>query len=96
MALSRDEVLHIATLADLSLTPEEVEHMQQDLGAILAHMAQLEAVDTRDVPPTAHLAVTAMPLREDTVVPSLGQAGALAAAPQSNLGGFAVPRFVED
>jgi aspartyl-tRNA(Asn)/glutamyl-tRNA(Gln) amidotransferase subunit C len=96
MALSSAEVLHIAQLADLSLTPDEVARLAQELGAILAHVEQLAELDTSDVPPTAHLAVTRMPLRADVAVPGLGQARAVEAGPRVNDGAFAVPKFVDE
>ncbi len=96
MALTRAEVLHIAELADLALSPEEVSRLTDELGAILGHVEQLRELDTSDVPITAHLGAAAMPLRPDTPVPGLGQAAALAGAPRVNAGGFAVPRFVDE
>lgn len=96
MALTNAEVQHIAALADLAVSPDEVTQMVQDLGAILAHVEQLNEVDTSGVPPTAHVAVLAMPLGTDVPVPGLDQATALAGAPRSASGAFAVPKFVEE
>jgi aspartyl-tRNA(Asn)/glutamyl-tRNA(Gln) amidotransferase subunit C len=96
MALSNDEVLHIALLADLALTPDEVSGLASDLGAILAHVEQLNELDTRDVPATAHVAVRKMPLRPDVVVAGLTQAQATRAAPRVSSGAFAVPKFVDE
>lgn len=96
MALTNAEVLHIAQLADLDLTPEEVERLRGELAAILDHVAQLDEVDTSSVAPTAHLAVSQMPLRDDQVQPGLGQERATAAGPRVNSGHFAVPQFVEE
>ena len=96
MALSPTEVIHIANLADLALTPAEVTRLAGDLGAILAHVEQLNEVDTSDVPATAHLAVLAMPLRPDVVVEGLSQEEATAGASRVLDGGFAVPRFVDE
>ncbi len=96
MALTRDDVLHIAQLADLALTPEEVGQLARELGAVLGHMAQLAEVDTTDVVPTAHLGVSQMPLREDVAVPGLDPADAVAGAPRVSAGGFAVPKFMDE
>jgi aspartyl-tRNA(Asn)/glutamyl-tRNA(Gln) amidotransferase subunit C len=96
MALSPADVLHIAQLADLALTPEEVGQLTRELGAVLGHVAQLAEVDTTDVPPTAHLGVAQMPLRADVVVPGLERADALAGAPRVISGAFAVPKFVDE
>lgn len=96
MALSTSEVLHIAQLADLALSPAEVTQLANDLSAFLAHVEQLAELDTSDVPPTAHLEVLKMPLRPDVAVPGLSQEAATAGAPRVVSGGFAVPQFVDE
>jgi len=96
MALTTTEVLHIARLANLALTPDEVDRLTSELGAILAHVEQLQEVDTSAVPGTAHLAVLAMPLREDVHVPGLSEDDALGGAARVVAGGFAVSRFVDE
>ena len=96
MAFSSADVLHVAKLADLALSADEVERMASDLGAILAHVEQLNELDTSDVPPTAHLAVLEMPLRPDLPAPGLEQAKATAEGPRVVSGAFAVPKFVDE
>ena len=96
MALSTTEVLHIARLANLALTPPEVTQLTHDLTAILAHIDELGSVDTSDVPPTTHVAVLAMPLRPDEHVPGLNEDEAVGGAARVVAGAFAVPRFVEE
>ena len=96
MALSTTEVLHIARLANLALTPAEVARLTSELGAILAYVEELKAVDTSDVPATTHVAVLAMPLRADVVVPGLSEGEATGEAARVVAGGFAVPRFVDE
>ena len=96
MALTTTEVLHIARLANLALSPAEVDRLTSELGAILAHIEQLSEVDTSSVPGTAHLAVLAMPLRPDVLSPGLSEDDALGGAARVVAGGFAVPRFVEE
>ena len=96
MAMTRDQVLHVAGLARLALRPDEVDRLTHDLGKILEHVDQLNEVDTRDIPPTEYLAVEALPLRADAVVAGLGQERALSPAPQVLNDGFRVPAFVED
>jgi len=96
MALSESDVQHIAKLANLTLSAEEVSRLRTDLGAILAHVAQLGELDTSDVPPTTHVAVREMPLRPDQPEPSLDRDTALAAGPRVSDGAFAVPKFVDD
>ena len=96
MALSRADVLHIAELADLALTSDEVDQLTRDLGAVLEHVAQLEELDTTHVPLTTHVGVAQMPLRADSVIPGLGQDAAVAAAPRAHSGAFAVPKFMDE
>jgi aspartyl-tRNA(Asn)/glutamyl-tRNA(Gln) amidotransferase subunit C len=96
MALSNAEVQHIAMLADLAISPDEVTQLVHDLDAILAHVQQLNELDTSDVPPTAHVAVLAMPLGADVPVPGLDQATAIGGAPRAASGAFAVPKFVDE
>jgi aspartyl-tRNA(Asn)/glutamyl-tRNA(Gln) amidotransferase subunit C len=54
MAISRDEVLHVARLARLALTDEEVERLTDELGAILDAVGVVGELDLADVPPTSH------------------------------------------
>jgi aspartyl-tRNA(Asn)/glutamyl-tRNA(Gln) amidotransferase subunit C len=96
MALSSADVVHIAELADLTLTPEEIERFTRELGAVLEHVAQLEELDTSNVELTLHVGVGQMPLRADLVQPGLDQQTALAAAPRVGPGAFAVPKFVDE
>jgi aspartyl-tRNA(Asn)/glutamyl-tRNA(Gln) amidotransferase subunit C len=54
MAISRDEVLHVARLAQLALTDEEIERLTDELGAILDAVGVVAELDLADVPPTSH------------------------------------------
>lgn len=96
MAISRKEVLHIAKLARLDLTDDEVAHLVRDLGSILEHVAELSQVDTSGVEGTAYLAVEAAPLRPDEVQGSVDRETVLLEAPRQGDGGFAVPAFVDE
>jgi len=96
MAITRDDVLHVAKLAKLELSEAEVERMVRDLGTILEHVAELSTVDTKGVPPTAYGAVEAAPFRPDVVVESVDRDAALREAPRHEDGGFAVPAFVDE
>jgi aspartyl-tRNA(Asn)/glutamyl-tRNA(Gln) amidotransferase subunit C len=96
MAITRKEVLHIATLARLDLTEGEVTHLVRDLGSILEHVAELSQVDTSGVAGTAYLAVEAAPFRRDEVQGSVDKGTALREAPRQGDGGFAVPAFVDE
>ena len=96
MAITRNDVLHVARLARLELSDVEVDRMVRDLGRILGYVEELSAVDTSNVAPTAYVAVDAAPLRADEVAPGIEPAVALAEAPRQGEGGFAVPAFVEE
>ncbi len=95
MALSEDDVRRVATLAQLQLEPEEVVALTRDLAQILAHIDQLQELDTQGVEATHHVGVEALPLREDVPRPGLSAETALEPAPRTLDGGFAVPAFVE-
>lgn len=100
MDLDLERIRHVATLAELSLTEEEERRLAGEIGRIVAYVAELDAIDTTDVPPTAHLAGIEPTRsedgwREDVIKPGLSHEDALAAAPQAEHGGFAVPGFVE-
>ena len=81
-ALTRNEVEEIALLARLHLEPDELDRMQQELGAILEHFAALAAVDTEGVPAMTHAVPMDLRLRPDVVEPSLPAELALAGVPR--------------
>jgi len=90
--LSRDQVLHVARLARLELTEEEVERFGTELSNVLGHIETIgELGDMADVEPTSHVVAVENALRADEPRPSLPQADALAAAPDPAQGGFRVP-----
>jgi aspartyl-tRNA(Asn)/glutamyl-tRNA(Gln) amidotransferase subunit C len=93
--IDRDVVLHVAKLASLSLSEAEVDRFAGELARIVAYVEQLDTLDTRDVPPTAHVQVERIPLRRDEVTPGLSHEDALSQAPQVEADGFAVPAFLE-
>lgn len=94
MPLTRDEVLHVAQLARLSLKPEEVDLFTRQLNDILEYMEKLQAADTAGVPPLAHVAPLADVFREDVVKPSLDRELSLKNAPAREDGNFVVPRII--
>jgi aspartyl-tRNA(Asn)/glutamyl-tRNA(Gln) amidotransferase subunit C len=92
MELSRDQVLHVARLARLELTDEEVERFGTELSGVLDHIETIgELGDMADVEPTSHVVAVENALRADEPQPSLPQADALAGAPDPAQGGFRVP-----
>ncbi|HLZ73137.1 MAG TPA: Asp-tRNA(Asn)/Glu-tRNA(Gln) amidotransferase subunit GatC [Dehalococcoidia bacterium] len=82
MALSRDEVRHIAQLARVGVTEEDVSRFQAQLSVILDHFAALGEIDTSGVPPTAHTLPLANIERDDTSRPSCPTESVLANAPR--------------
>lgn len=91
----RSQMAHLAELSSLSLTEEEATSMAAELDAIVGYVAELDAIDTEGVPPTAHVLEEAPALRPDEVRPGLSHKEALSGAPRSASGGFAVPGYVE-
>ena len=92
MSLSRDQVLHVARLARLELTEEEVGRFSDELSNVfdwVETINELEGLD--DVEPTSHVINVENALRADEPTPSLPQEVALAAAPDAAQGGFRVP-----
>jgi aspartyl-tRNA(Asn)/glutamyl-tRNA(Gln) amidotransferase subunit C len=93
--IGRAEVERIGHLARLRLAEDEAEELARDLDAILAHAAQLGALDTAGVPEAAHAIAFVTPLREDRPAASLAPEQALANAPDSDGTAFLVPRVLE-
>jgi aspartyl-tRNA(Asn)/glutamyl-tRNA(Gln) amidotransferase subunit C len=92
--LTRDEVAHVAHLARLSLTDDELDTYTHQLGAVLEHAADVAALDLADVEPTAHPLPLANVLREDVVGPCLDRAEVLGQAPAVEDGRFRVPAIL--
>ena len=89
--LSSDQVLHVARLARLELTPEEVERFGGELSKVLDHIELIGQLDLDDVPPTSHVIDVENALRADVPRPSMSVEKALASAPDAAEGGFRVP-----
>jgi aspartyl-tRNA(Asn)/glutamyl-tRNA(Gln) amidotransferase subunit C len=94
MALTRDEVLHVATLARLSLETAEIELFTRQLNDILAYVEKLQELDTSGLPPLTHVVPLSNVFREDTVTPCLDRDAALDNAPAKEAGAFLVPRII--
>ena len=94
--LTRADVEHVALLARLALTEDELERFTEQLDVILDHAAQVAALDTAGVEPTAHPLPLVNVLRVDDVRPSLDPAEVLAMAPAAEDGRFRVPRILEE
>jgi aspartyl-tRNA(Asn)/glutamyl-tRNA(Gln) amidotransferase subunit C len=89
--IDRDEVLHVARLARLAVSDEEVERMARELSVVLDHIERISELDLEGVPPTSDVIDVAGALREDEPEPSLPRDVALDQAPAVEDGGFLVP-----
>lgn len=94
MKLSHQEVEHVAALARLRLSEEQVDKLTGQLNQILEYMDKLNQLDTQGVPPTNHALELTGALREDRVRPSLDREKGLANAPESDGQSFVVPRII--
>lgn len=89
--ISTEQVAHVARLARLDLTADELDHYTDQLAAILDHAADIEALDLDGVEPMTHPVPLRNVLREDVEVPCLDRDEVLAAAPAAESGRFKVP-----
>jgi aspartyl-tRNA(Asn)/glutamyl-tRNA(Gln) amidotransferase subunit C len=91
VAISREDVLHVARLARLAIPEEEVERVQRELGAILEAVGKVSELDLAGVEPTSHPLDVVNVWGEDEARPSLPRAEALRNAPDAADGSFRVP-----
>jgi aspartyl-tRNA(Asn)/glutamyl-tRNA(Gln) amidotransferase subunit C len=91
MAISREQVLHVADLARLALTEEEVERLGEQLNAILEAVGKVAELDLSDVEPTSHPLDLVNVWADDVPRPSLPLADTLANAPEAEDDHFRVP-----
>jgi aspartyl-tRNA(Asn)/glutamyl-tRNA(Gln) amidotransferase subunit C len=91
MAISRDEVLHVASLAWLALTDEEIERLTVELDAILEAVGVVSELDLTEVPPTSHPLDLVNVWADDEPHASLPLEDVLANAPDAEDGQFKVP-----
>jgi aspartyl-tRNA(Asn)/glutamyl-tRNA(Gln) amidotransferase subunit C len=93
-AISRAEVAHLASLARLALSQEELDRFSGELDVIISSVARVSEVAADDIPPTSHALPLTNVMRDDEVRPGLTQAEALAGAPSAEQGRFRVPRIL--
>jgi aspartyl-tRNA(Asn)/glutamyl-tRNA(Gln) amidotransferase subunit C len=93
--ITAETVRELAQLARLELEPADLERMQRDLDAILGYVEKLDELDTRDVPPTAHVLDVATPFRADEVTGALPVEEAVRNAPEHDRSSMIVPRVIE-
>ena len=91
MSISRDQVLHVARLAHLDLSDEEVERLTAELGAILDAVSKVSELDLADVPPTSHPLALVNAWAEDVPRDSLALDDVFANAPAREGDSFRVP-----
>jgi aspartyl-tRNA(Asn)/glutamyl-tRNA(Gln) amidotransferase subunit C len=89
--IDRDQVLHVAKLARLQLSDEEVERMAGELSKILEHVETMNELDLEGVEPTSHVVDLTNVLREDVPRDGLDRETALEQAPDATESGFRVP-----
>ncbi|HAE87757.1 TPA: Asp-tRNA(Asn)/Glu-tRNA(Gln) amidotransferase GatCAB subunit C [Candidatus Marinimicrobia bacterium] len=94
MSISREEVLHIAKLARLSLSEEEITMYTHQLGDILNYVQKLNELNIDDVEPMKHVLDMVNVLREDKDLPSLSREDVLKNAPEHDEEFFKVPRVL--
>ena len=89
--IDRDQVLHVARLARIELSEEEIARMPPELSKILEHVETMNEIDLEDVEPTSHVVDLVNVLRDDVPRESMPREKALEQAPDSADGGFRVP-----
>ena len=94
MKISRAEVEHVAHLARLHLTEEELQKMTEQLDTILSYVQKLEELNTEGLPPTTHAFAVSNAFRQDEVRASLSQQESLACSPQHTEEFFQVPKVI--
>jgi len=94
--ISRDEVAHLADLARIDLSDEELDHLAPQLDVILESVASIKGVAGDDVPPTSHALPLTNVFRDDVVADCLTPEQALSGAPEAEQQRFSVPRILGD
>jgi aspartyl-tRNA(Asn)/glutamyl-tRNA(Gln) amidotransferase subunit C len=94
--ITAEQVAHLAHLARIDLSPEEIANLTADLGQIVDSVAKVTAVATPDVPATSHPMPLTNVFREDVVVPSLTVEQALSGAPERDGDKFRVPAILDE
>ena len=94
--ITAGDVEHVARLARLALTPDEVDRFTAQLASIFENADAVAALDLYDVPPTAHPLSLSNVFRADEPRPGLSRDEVLAGAPAAEEGWFRVPRILEE
>ena len=96
MKLTREQVEHVAKLARLKLSEDELKRYTTQLSDILGYVEQLNKLDTKGIEPTSHAVEVPTPFREDEPKPCLSPEEALANAPERHGDYVKVPRVIEE
>ncbi len=96
MSLTEKDVIKIAKLARIRVTPEEVTHYTAELSKILHFVDTLQEVNTDNVPQMTSVVSATLPMREDKVTDGNRQADVLANAPMKDFGCFVVPKVIDN
>jgi aspartyl-tRNA(Asn)/glutamyl-tRNA(Gln) amidotransferase subunit C len=91
--ISKDDVRHVARLAELEFSDKEIGKFTSQLSRILEHIANISIADTKGVPPTSHVLDLKNVFREDKARESISQESALKNAPDRESDGFKVPKI---
>jgi len=94
MAISEEQVRHVALLARLALSDEQVARIGEDLNSILGHIDTIQQLDLDGVEPTAHPLDVVNVTRADVARPGLSREDALKNAPEADNGAFVIPQIV--
>lgn len=94
--ITRDEVAHLANLARIDLSDDELDHLAPQLTVILESVALIREVAADDIAPTTHALPLTNVFRDDVVVPGLSAESVLAGAPAAEQQRFSVPRILGD
>ena len=94
--ITREEVAHLARLARLAVTEEELDTFADQLGVILQSVARVQEVAAADIPPTSHAVPLTNVFRPDEPAPCVDRAAVLAAAPAAEDDRFRVPRILDE
>jgi aspartyl-tRNA(Asn)/glutamyl-tRNA(Gln) amidotransferase subunit C len=89
--IDRDQVLHVARLARLRLSEDEIDRMSRELSGVLDHIEKISELDLAGVEPTSHVVALENVLRADEPRPSWPRDEMLEVAPDAGDGGFRVP-----
>lgn len=93
--ITRADVEHVARLARLALSDDEIERLTTELAVTLEHVNDIAALDLDGIEPTAHPLPLSNVVRPDVVTPTLDRAEVLAQAPAAQDGRFRVPRILD-